>query len=220
MISSPQKPTDPIHWLSLHSSLHVFDPEWHPISMTSPSRVIQAPSGGVICLQPRAKGRHAVFVYTKYKGPFVMVCLPRTCSKKFDCDVIALKLTSTLCPTLVITWSCLTSLLNSAMFPEMTSRALAMERRDAELKLQRLMLRRWPWSAVKVREEREGQFFRKLSEEINWRFCTLIVCSSQSLIGWTEIKILFRRIKEILFGTVFGYKIHPFYAMYFVHCCS
>ena len=27
LMSSPQKSTDPIHWLSLHSSLHVFDPE-------------------------------------------------------------------------------------------------------------------------------------------------------------------------------------------------
>lgn len=51
----PHCPRTPLHRFSSHRSCQVFDPEWHPISMTSSSRVIQAPSGGDMSAQPRAE---------------------------------------------------------------------------------------------------------------------------------------------------------------------
>ena len=48
----PHTPTAPIQCPPTHCKLHIFDPEWHPTSMTSPLLVIQAPAGGATFLQP------------------------------------------------------------------------------------------------------------------------------------------------------------------------
>ena len=60
-LPDPQNPRDPTHLFSRHVKTHVFDPEWQPSVMTSPSRSIHAPSGGVMLAQPETGRDRNIF---------------------------------------------------------------------------------------------------------------------------------------------------------------
>ena len=158
----PHCPLAPVHWLPTQVSCHVFDPEWHPIVVMSPTRLTQAPSGGVKSLQPntvnsidasfyrgRLLERLRCFITKTYIGSSMydsyIVNTPEN-SRINSASPLSWLVNSTMTslPVDVITSALRLPVSSCATFPEVTSRRRPKFRGVAMLKLQSVTLMRWP----------------------------------------------------------------------------